>query len=122
MPQTSISLYHWLEECCRAISQIEEDAKSSITAGDVTTYRKILRRKAEFLENLPARGASHTGTLPIAERAAVMQRLEGFAQSARTALSMDSVFYMSALLFPAHHKPGEPNDLEVFTSELRPER
>lgn len=46
-------------------------------------------------------------------------RLARFTASAENALALDSVFYMSALLFPDEYRDGEPNDLELFRDEIR---
>jgi hypothetical protein len=45
--------------------------------------------------------------------------MERFSMSASTALRIGSVFFMTALLYPEDHKPGDPNDLEVYIGELR---
>jgi hypothetical protein len=50
---------------------------------------------------------------------AIQEGLRRFARSAGTALSLNSVFYMSALLYPEDYCEGEPNDLEAFLEELR---
>jgi len=51
--------------------------------------------------------------------AEISTRLEQFSMSAGAALRIGSVFFMTALLYPEDHKPGEPNDLETYISELR---
>jgi len=49
---------------------------------------------------------------------AIREGLKRFADSADNALSLDSVFYMSALLYPEDYHEGEANDLELFAEEL----
>ncbi len=53
----------------------------------------------------------------IAELA--MQRLERFAENASRALSIGSVFYMYALLYPDNHIKGEPNDLDLLAEAIQ---
>jgi hypothetical protein len=41
-----------------------------------------------------------------------------FSKNAQTALRLDSVFYMSALLYPGDHQKGEPDNLEKLIASL----
>ena len=49
----------------------------------------------------------------------ITQKLEQFSMSASTALRIGSVFFMTALLYPEDHKPGEPNDLDAYIEKLK---
>ena len=53
------------------------------------------------------------------DRAYAAARLRAFSASADQGLSLGSIFYMSALLFPEDHRPGEPDDLAVLLAEMR---
>ena len=44
--------------------------------------------------------------------------LEGFSASARMSLRLNSVFYMSALLYPDDHKPGQPDNLTLCIDRM----
>ena len=44
--------------------------------------------------------------------------LENFAAGARTALRLNSVFYMSALLYPDDHKSGDPDNLTLCIDRI----
>ena len=52
-------------------------------------------------------------------RDAVTHALHRFSNSARNSLRIGSVFYMSALLYPDDHKPGEPDNLRLFIDGVR---
>lgn len=111
----------WLDEICAAVRDIEREAEKALhTDEDEAAYREVMRRKASLLSSLPERGRDAVSLLPPAERATVEERLQRFAASAANALSIGSVFYMSALLYPEDHKPGEPNDLERFAASFAP--
>jgi hypothetical protein len=108
-----------LEECAARTRRIEEEALKSLERGAHEAYRGAMRRKAELLLALPGEARPLLeGFAPHARRD-ILERLEGFAKSAGTALSLNSTFYMSALLYPENHRKGEPNNLEVFLGELR---
>ena len=44
--------------------------------------------------------------------------LESFSASARLSLRLNSVFYMSALLYPDDHKPGQPDNLTLCIDRM----
>lgn len=86
--------------------------------GDENGYREAMRRKAMILANLAADAAPLLHGLSMKKRAMIEHRLDMFAQSAQRSLDIGSVFYMSALLYPDEHQPGQPNTLEVFLADL----
>jgi hypothetical protein len=53
------------------------------------------------------------------ERSYPAERLRAFSASAALALRLNSVFFMSALLFPEDHRPGTPDDLTLLAEETR---
>ena len=75
-------------------------------------------RKAELLANMAEDAAPLLEAMNPERRPMVEHRLDMFSQSARRSLDIGSVFYMSALLYPDDHKPGEPNTLETSLAEL----
>lgn len=81
-------------------------------------YRDIMRQKATLLASLGKLTAPLIAQLPQTEQTAIIdERLMRFSQSASNALNLNSVFYMSALLFPEDHEDGTPNDLEQFIED-----
>jgi hypothetical protein len=77
-----------------------------------------MRGKAELLASLSADAAPYLGNLPPEKRPMIEHRLDMFSQSAGRSLEIGSIFYMSALLYPDDHQPGQPNTLEVWLKDL----
>ncbi|SDB35976.1 hypothetical protein SAMN05660653_01692 [Desulfonatronum thiosulfatophilum] len=112
-----------LSGVAKEIRRIETDALATLHGrGDDAFYRKRMREKAEVLQYLPKTMGSFVEQLPLEEREEINYRLDKFSMSASTALKLDSIFYMSALLYPEDYREGEPNDLERFISELERSR
>ena len=77
--------------------------------------------KARLLASLEEEGETYLEGLPEPLQDQAGHRLHRFSASARNALRIGSIFYMSALLYPEDHKPGQPDDLQVFIRRLRDE-
>ena len=117
---TSLTVFFsWLEERAHDVRRIEEHALRELERNNIQDYRDGMRRKAELLAGLPKASIPLLQGLPEDATQAIQQGLWGFARNAGNALSLDSVFYMSALLYPEDHREGEPNNLEVFLQDLR---
>lgn len=111
---------NFLHENVRRISEIETAALKHLhEAGDEAAYRDSMRTKAKLLASLAANAAPHLDDLPLEVRPMIEHRLDMFAQSAQRSLDIGSVFYMSALLYPDDHQPGQPNNLEIWLAELK---
>ena len=74
-----------------------------------------------LLASLEEEGEAYLEELPEQLQDQAGHRLHRFSASARNALRIGSIFYMSALLYPEDHKPGQPDDLQVFIRRLRDE-
>ena len=111
----------WLDARCQEVSALEARGKAAIAASDAETYREVMRQKAELLEALFKNATPCAEGLPPKQREAVLKQLKQFSASARQALALDSVFYMSALLYRDDHKEGEPNNLELLRDRIRSE-
>ena len=109
----------WLQMVCDRIADQETRGKALIESGDTEGYRALMREKAELLASLDKEGSAHLAALPESLRERARAGLRDFAAGAANALSIDSVFYMSALLYPDEPVPGEPNNLERFRDELK---
>lgn len=112
-------LVAWLEEMHARVMQAEQAALAVM--GDMPAYTARMQEKARLLASL---GRRRRGLSRRAARTAPGQaghRLHRFSASARNALRIGSIFYMSALLYPEDHKPGQPDDLQVFIRRLRDE-
>lgn len=110
---------NFLRDRIRQVRDIENSAHDLLhNAGDEAGYRKAMRDKAELLAGLSAAAAPFLDSIGMERRPMIEHRLDMFSQSARRSLDIGSVFYMSALLYPDDHKPGEPNTLESWLAEL----
>ena len=114
------ALADFLDERARAVKAIEAQAEEIIHVHkDQPGYQAKMREKAELLAALARDAAGLAAALPSPLAGAAGERLARFSESAGNALGIGSAFYMSALLYPDEHKPGEPNDLERYAAEVR---
>jgi hypothetical protein len=113
------AFFSWLEERARDVRRMEGQALRELERNNIQSYRDGMRRKAELIAGLPKASIPIIRGLPEDARQAIQEGLWRFASSAGNALSLESVFYMSALLYPEDYIEGEPNDLEIFLEELR---
>ena len=113
------AFFAWLEERAHDVRRIEEHALRELEQKNTQSYRDGMRRKAELLAGLPKASIPLVQGLPEDATQTIQQELWRFARNAGNALSLDSVFYMSALLYPEDHREGDPNDLEMFLQDLR---
>ncbi|BDQ32959.1 hypothetical protein [Pseudodesulfovibrio portus] len=112
-------LMDFLEEANARVKQLEAEGDAAMAEGGQTAFQAKLEKKAELLASLGTRAAPLTKAIGGDLGRNIDDRLERFASSAATALRIGSVFFMTALLYPEDHQPGEPNDLETFIAELR---
>lgn len=109
----------FLRERIQQVKETEAEALRLLhESGDDSGYRDGMRRKAELLSRLAADAQPLLDAVSMQHRPMLEHRLDMFSQSARRSLDIGSVFYMSALLYPDDHKPGEPNTLEVWLRDL----
>lgn len=108
----------WLKSQHEDIMDCERRALACLDNGDKPGYSRQMHEKAEKLRDLHKLAIGPLKTLPDAERADVEATISRFSSGGATALSLDSLFYMSALLYPDDHKPGEPDNLERLISRL----
>jgi hypothetical protein len=104
-----------LEDAAARIQDLESRAGERLHQdNDPERYHELMREKARVLADLPAvaEPVLQSEDPVLSERVAA--RLARFSQSANQALDLDSVFYMSALLYPEDHREGDPNDLDFI--------
>lgn len=110
---------NFLREQVRHLAEIEALAHKLLhEAGDDAGYRKAMQEKASWLANLATNARPYLEALPLEAQPMLEHRLHMFAQSAQRSLDIGSVFYMSALLYPEDHQPGQPNTLELWLADL----
>lgn len=116
------SFCQWLDTACATVAQHEQEGKAALERGDTPGYIAQMRSKADFLSCLAQNAVPLLGAFPDRDVAIRLSHaLSRFSRSAGQALDLDSVFYMSALLFPEDHREGQPNDLECFAEQCRKE-
>lgn len=108
----------WLKAQHEEIMGYEQKANEALDNGDKVAYAKYMHEKTFKLKELYARAKAQFPDLPSVEKSAVEQTLSRFSASAATALHLNSLFYMSALLYRDDHKVGEPDNLEVLIETL----
>ena len=120
-PAGAAALAAWLEERRRGIADCEQQAILAIhERRDETAYRALLAARAKQIAALDQESAPLVAALPEAMRETVADTLGDFSAGAETALRLGSVFYMSALLYPDYHTPGEPDNLQKLIAALAP--
>ena len=112
-------LVAWLEKMHARVMQAEQAARDVVD--DTPAYTARMQEKARLLASLEEEGETYLEGLPEPLQDQAGHRLHCFSASARNALRIGSIFYMSALLYPEDHKPGQPDDLQVFIRRLRDE-
>lgn len=113
-------LADFLEQRAQAVQAIEAEAGAIIHGqGDQAGYGAKMREKAALLAALAADARPLVLALEPRLASLADERLERFSQSAAMSLKVGSPFFMSALLYPDEHKPGEPNDLDLYVAEVR---
>lgn len=102
-------------EAARRIRSLESDAAAALHgAGDTVAHRAALTQKCLELEALPETASSVLTAGEGDGVPAFAAGLEDFARRAGMALSLESIFFMGALLYPEDYADGDPNDLERF--------
>jgi hypothetical protein len=105
-------------QAAQAIRNLEEKAHAALHGqGDQKAHRALMVEKCLILVDLPDDIAQiMTGQEP--EAAELNAGLADFRRRAGQALKLESIFYMSSLLYPDDYQPGQPNDLERFVERF----
>lgn len=113
------NLRQLVSDTAQQVASLEKEAREILqTKYSEEKYRSVMRQKATLLASLYKKTTPLVAELPpTAQKNIIEERLKRFSNSASNALDLNSVFYMSALLFPEDHKEGTPNDLELFITE-----
>jgi hypothetical protein len=103
-----------LRETARNIRRLEEEGLEALhVRGDKDTHRFNMMEKCELLADLFDHAEPYLkGDDPVTER--LRAGLKDFSRRANMALDLQSIFFMSALLYPDEYQDGQPNDLERF--------
>lgn len=113
-----VSLIQWLRTRHDEVMAVEAQALARLDTGDTPGHNEDMRRKAELLASMADDAKPLLEPLPGETRFNYALALEGFSSSARMALRLNSVFYMSALLYPDDHKPGQADNLTLCINRM----
>ena len=116
--QALTSLIKWLRNRHAEVMAAEAQALARLDAGDTPGHNELMRRKAELLASMAEDAKPLLEPFPGEARFNYALALEGFSASARMSLRLNSVFYMSALLYPDEHKPGQPDNLTLCIDRM----
>lgn len=112
------SLVEWLRKRHDDIMAVEKNAILALDQGDTPCHNQNMQEKAKMLASLFDDSRPFLEGLPGELRFNIALALESFAGSARTALHLESVFYMSALLYPDTYKEGEADNLKLCIDKI----
>jgi len=108
-----------LRHAARQIRKLESEAKTALyDYQNKDLHYKLMSEKARLLVGLPDSLDRVTKSLDTKLAQSLKSQIGAFSFSAKKAIKLDSVFYMSALLYPEDYVDGEVNDLENFISQL----
>ena len=115
-----VKIIETLKEAAKHVRELEAEARDALfNKDDVDIYRSRLEQKAMLIIDLESEIEGFmTGLGPTLSRR-IKGGLSRFALSAERGLGLDSIFYLSALLYPEDHVEGEKNDLENFIGFLK---
>lgn len=111
-------LKEYLAETARTIRSLEEQAKQCLGTEYSKEYDMLMHKKANILADLYY-NAQKQDSGQVQNLAEIQKKLRTFSRSAETALSLNSSWYMFALLYPEDYKNGEPNNLEKLIQEIK---
>lgn len=114
-----LDLIEFLEKTNADVIRLEAEGEEALQNGGQRDFQIKLEEKAKILSALGENAWKYSEKIEGALGAEISTRLEQFSTSAGAALRIGSVFFMTALLYPEDHKPGEPNDLETYIEDLR---
>ncbi len=112
-------LIAFLEDKAAIVRRLEAEGNAVLQEKGQLAFQAKLEEKAELLAALGEKAWPLTQKIGGDLGDEITQKLEQFSMSASTALRIGSVFFMTALLYPEDHQPGQPNDLESFLSKLK---
>ena len=110
----------FLDEISAKINDCEKNAKKFISEGDNAAYIKTMQQKAEIIAELPIDIKKYDESdIPAAMRKFISEKISSFSAAAKTAIELQSNWYMSQLLFNEDYKEGDLNNFELFLQKVK---
>lgn len=108
----------WLKEKHEKIADLEKEALHLLhNKNDDAGYRQKMHEKAEIIAKLYTDAQPKIVNIP--QKDIIEKTLKEFSNGGKMAINLNSIFYMSALLYPDDHKKGEPDNLEKFINKIK---
>jgi len=117
--QALAELIAFLEDKSATVIRLEKEGDAALDSEGQLAFQTKLEEKAELLAELGEKAWPLTEKIEGDFGNEIAQKLEQFSMSASASLRIGSVFFMTALLYPENHQPGEPNDLQAYITELK---
>lgn len=110
-----MQLKEFLMQTAEQIHALEAKKKQAIAAGNKQEYLDAVHEKAAVLSKLydNAKKQDISGV-----NNDILATLQGFSNSAKQALAVNSPWFMSELLYPEDYQENEPNNLDRLIAKL----
>lgn len=117
--QSCTAFINWLTDRHAEITACESQALDQLKSGDKDAYKDKMIERTNLIKDLESGIQPFQTQIPADVWENAQTEIKRFATSASAALNLDSVFYMSALLYRDAHKDGEPDNLLVLIENLK---
>lgn len=112
-----MQLKEYLMQTAAQIHALETKKKQAITAQNRQEYLDCVREKATILSKLYDNAKKQDMTA-VKNTKDILATLQGFSNSAKQALAVNSPWFMSELLYPEDYQENEPNNLDNLIEKL----
>lgn len=112
-----MKLTNFLLDISHKITDIEIEAKASLSNDSNDHYKKLMHEKALLLSSLYEE-AKKQDVSDIKNSDKILSRIKEFSDSADDSLVVNSPWFMSALLYPDDYMEGDLNNLQKLIEEI----
>ena len=110
--------YRYSEDVKKRFDRAQFNVEKFKTLSDIKHIPILKKKELIFLQSMAEDAKPLLAPLPGEARFNFALALESFSASARMSLRLNSVFYMSALLYPDNHRPGQPDNLTLCIERM----
>lgn len=112
-----MQLKKYLLDVANQIHELEKQKKQAIATENRQEYLDCVREKAAILSKLHE-NARKQDMKAVKNAKDVLSTLQGFSNSAKQALAVNSPWFMSELLYPDDYQENDPNNLDKLIQKL----
>lgn len=112
-----MQLKEYLLSISSQIQELETRKKQAIETENRQAYLDCVREKATILSTLHE-NASKQDMKAVKNAKDILSTLQGFSNSAKQALAVNSPWFMSELLYPDDYKENAPDNLDKLIEKL----